>query len=1254
MKKIKFKQLATFSLCCSLLVNSLTGVTAVAETMTIESSPTVESSVKEETTKASTETSEATTETSREVIKEQETKESTEQEVLEGKEELKEKAENNIVVPPINKILPRAAVTVPQETIRIAVMDEQGKSVKTSVTSNLFREINSGGATFLPSLTGNYYGTTYGSATVNYNSLIIPSLSYEETPRFVYSLKNLRVSIPRQNEGLSFVRPANYTGPNFPGANIEQWQKDFSLLYYTQPAAGNEFNQLSSTVFENIEGAYSGTTQTTARAYTGNAHGKTIYQATALTSNMNILYLYTGTRKVTEFFVNTTGAKIPAPTGFTEGKQTSITNNDFTYKQSGTLPTTYTAGGKTYRLQGWYKGKTKPSTLRTDAPSYKVTYDGNDDLNVVYEEVKTKAYTLPSKEISFGYVDEKGGLVNPADFTIEAELGESNETETTVLSKIYGTNDASNMLKKLAIPGKSYTIPEGGIKTYGTRYVNHTIPKYYKAMSITPTATYTGDKTKYPVADEVRKSIEAPNNIASTVSGTTAYSLSTNGIVFGTRRSIWTWDSNKTSYAMGIYSGVVGNNYNLATPDKTVYYYLENRRVTENFVDSTGTKITPPPSFTQGKQTVIDSDNFTYTQEGSLPYIYKVNNKPYVLKGWYKGKAKPAKLNQISTDKRNISYPVSYDDQDDVTVVYDEIKLGDKTIQFGFVDEQGKYIPPTSKFNVSTDVGVVKDATYTKLQTVNSTVKGNYLSLTIPAYDPTGGLSQGQIYYGTLNSIVTIPKYYKTPTLTPSSNYQGTTYPEVTGVWDFHNGTTNVYSPSRLSLTPVSNSQTNYQVQRVWWANEATKTLFTSLYKMSYNSPSDTAVGLAEYYATGTVNYYLENRRVTENFVDASGAKLPSAPTGFTQGKQTAIDSDAYTFKQSGTLPESYKGADGKTYIFKGWYRGKTKPATLETTKTPTYPVTYDDNDDLNVVYEEGVPAVEASLKGIATIIPSGGNQLWRMTIKNTGTAPLTSLKFKPTVNWSKGLMRPAQLSVRLGTAAAKNIPVTAETWSQGVDLGTEIPVGATATVAMSTVATGNPMEVLQAEVALSGNMPTTTVSDTVRIQGSDQEVTDPVGEGFISTPTFDFGTVNISSQTQQHGLKKAADYYGNGTRNPFLRIKKSQPNWSLTAQLSPLKSTKDSLPTATKLLLGKAPVSKVDNYNLPTELMSPVGTTVTLSLMSDNSATTVVANNQYTGNNVYHLDFAFNNVKLEVPANQGTKGEQYNATVTWNLVTGP
>ncbi|XLG00394.1 WxL domain-containing protein [Enterococcus faecalis] len=90
---------------------------------------------------------------------------------------------------------------------------------------------------------------------------------------------------------------------------------------------------------------------------------------------------------------------------------------------------------------------------------------------------------------------------------------------------------------------------------------------------------------------------------------------------------------------------------------------------------------------------------------------------------------------------------------------------------------------------------------------------------------------------------------------------------------------------------------------------------------------------------------------VTENFVDTNGTKI-TPPTGFTQGKQTVINSDPYTFKQSGTLPETYK-ASGKTYKFKGWYKGKTKPNTLTTTKAPSYAVTYNDDDDLNVVYEE-------------------------------------------------------------------------------------------------------------------------------------------------------------------------------------------------------------------------------------------------------------------------------------------------------------
>ncbi|WP_219842438.1 WxL domain-containing protein, partial [Enterococcus faecalis] len=37
-----------------------------------------------------------------------------------------------------------------------------------------------------------------------------------------------------------------------------------------------------------------------------------------------------------------------------------------------------------------------------------------------------------------------------------------------------------------------------------------------------------------------------------------------------------------------------------------------------------------------------------------------------------------------------------------------------------------------------------------------------------------------------------------------------------------------------------------------------------------------------------------------------------------------------------------------------------------------------------------------------------------------------------------------------------------------------------------------------------------------------------------------------------------------------------------------------------------------------------------------------------------YQFDFSFDQIKLEIPANQGRKDQAYQAMVTWNLVTGP
>jgi hypothetical protein len=1003
MKQIKFKQLATFGLCCSLLVNSLTGVTAIAETVTIESSPTVESSVKEKTTKASTEESAgaSTKESAEESTQNNEV--SKQETTTETTEEIKQTEEGKVISQKL--IQPMIGTedyynAIRADLVSFAAGDSRedlsftlpaGKiafDITTSDTPtlnmadfNLSAELK---VLVRPRANDNLVNITSREVLIEQAQDSLAIIMPEKTSVLPYAesfkssidyLDNIQLTVPKYVQSTNIVgdivnqyvsSPATSSLLNGPYELIAA-QAILSKINDSDFEIHTNFNE--STTFYNED---TGTTVTIPVIF------RWWLQRNGL-NTMNSMYMpkqnpviTVELKKVTENFKDVNGTAIPAPTGFTQGKKTSITNNDYTFTQGGILPNTYTANnGKAYKFKGWYKGKTEPATLETSkTPSYAVTYDDNDDLNVVYEEVATKAYTLPSKEISFGYVDEKGELINPANFTIETELGDSSETETTVLSKIYGTNDTSNMLKKLAIPGKSYTIPEGSIKTYGTRYVNHTIPKYYKTLSISPTATYTGDKTKYPMANEVRKNIEAPNATVSTTSGTTSYRLSTNGTVFGTRRLPWSWDTNKTAYAMGIYSGLVGNNYNLAAPDKTIYYYLENRRVTENFVDSNGTKITPPTGFTQGKQTVIDSENFTYTSAKDLPDTYTVGDKNYKFKGWYKG-----------TDQTK-----------------------------------------------------------------------------------------------------------------------------------------------------------------------------------------------------------------------------------------------------------------------------------METTKTPIYAVTYDDKDDMTAVYEEVQATAEMTVSRLLEVVSNEASMIWTVRLKNTSEVPLTNVKLAPTAKWAAGISAPTQLAVRLGNTPNKIIPVTAEQWRTGVNLGVEIPVNGEALVTVNTAKiTGEPRQLLTAEMTASGNFFPVTASNFVRIQGEDQTIEPtPAEEGFISMPTFDFGKVMISGSTKQYGLKKAADYYGNGTRNPYLRIKKSQPNWQLTAQLSQLKASADSLPTSTRLLLGNADVATIENYNQVTELTNKVGITEPLALTSDGTSTPVILNNQFTGNDVYQLDFDFANVKLEVPANQGKINEKYQGTVTWNLVTGP
>ncbi|HGS8674154.1 TPA: WxL domain-containing protein, partial [Enterococcus faecalis] len=982
-------------------------------------------------------------------------------------------------------------------------------------------------------------------------------------------------------------------------------------------------------------------------------------------------------KKVTESFKDTAGATIPAPTGFTQGKQTSITSNNYTFKQAGTLPETYKASnGKTYKFKGWYKGKTKPNTLTTTkAPSYAVTYDDNDDLNVVYEEVN-----FPETTYQFGFVNEAGQLVNPEDINLTYDYksivfrGTGGAGSTVSFATIANNQSGAKVgnLRQVTLPAKNIAQPTV-VGWNGEAFANFSIklPKYYKSLNLY-------DKTgkidpKYPLPVKATVSSASNNAVQSEASVIADLTLTQRADGSFTPRETYSGIDSSVRYPGFLrrtvaYSSSGSTTATHQTISGPVYYHLTNRKVTESFKDTAGATIPAPTGFTQGKQTSITSNNYTFKQAGTLPETYKASNgKTYKFKGWYKGKTKPSTL----TTTKAPSYAVTYDDNDDLNVVYEEetVTMLYPTMNVNFVDEKGVGFTPALTFSGKYYAQSTSASLRTDLYDVTSKNNGNG-QYTISVNNGSMPLSQELLKkYNNGQPIgITSRLQFNVDKLTIDQQLK---YVDSIQVDTAQSRNLKSYrhehmTDNSLIFDPnVPQSEADLRSEYVdlfrfnsdgtYFSNASNR--FFNMH-LGYSSTGVNYLLVMILFNANPVNptklvYTVTRKQVTENFVDTNGTKI-TPPTGFTQGNQIPMTSNTFKYTATRALPASYT-TGGKTYIFQGWYKGKTKPNTLTTSTTPTYNTTFDGNDDMTAMYKEEVPKASVALtRTTAETVTSGGNVTWRATITNTSQAPLTTATIKKSTAWTTGLAAPTAMIVTPAGGTAKTVPVTATTWTNGVSLGTDIPVGKSATVQFTTKATGTAGQVLRAGVTTSGNYSGVSASATVRVKDNDQAIVTPTAEGFISVPTFNFGQVGVAGSTQQHGLKEAADYYGNGTRNPYLRIKKTQPNWSLTAQLSQPKSATDSLPTATRLLLGAAPVSSFSNYNQPTELKSAVGTTSTISLNANNTATRIIANQQFTGSNIYQLDFTFNNVKLEVPANQGVKGQQYQAAVTWNLVTGP
>ncbi|CCO73739.1 MULTISPECIES: WxL domain-containing protein [Enterococcus] len=1275
MKQTKWQRLATIGLCSSLVINAFSGVTAVAETITIESSPTVASSAKEATsassaTPASTESSQETTETSREeVTQETEKPEELREDELRNKSQIKD---NNS----LRSSGTRALAQMPYRAFTIYFVSEDGSFIDPSLI-NMSANIMTFNQTALGTDPSVYSPSIRQPISiidaVDHKKFDVAAESYTYStnsvfPRNFRGVSDIKITVPKKYSDLT-VKPTNYysSSKSYPlpvytttsllSGTVQSSDSSGSLYELTKAAEPNTFREN----YDNRTSYGVDKSPVSFGYYLGDASGVT----NLIFGTTTPIYYYLTNRRVTESFKDTAGATIPAPTGFTQGKQTSITSNNYTFKQAGTLPETYKASnGKTYKFKGWYKGKTKPNTLTTTkAPSYAVTYDDNDDLNVVYEEIKVLEF--PSRTYQFGFVDESGKRVDAStiDLTYDSWYGIGTEPPNNIPSAWATTKietgikaNTKNNLKEIIYPVQYLETNSNDSFQFSAVNLRYQLPRIYKSISIQNQQG--GFDAAYPYPSILNPSGAEINNTPQ------YFELKNNGgqeFVFNRTTAAAPENVQLPFYLRYVSSFLTGKAmyYTIQGP---IYYYLTNRRVTENFVDANGTKITPPTGFTQGKQTVINSDPYTFKQSGTLPDTYTTGGKTYKFKGWYKGKTKP---NTLTTTKAP-SYAVTYDDNDDLNVVYEEVNFPETTYQFGFVNEAGQLVNPDD-INLTYDY---KSIVYRGTGAAGSTVSfgtiannqsgvkvGNLRQVTLPAKNiaqPTVVGWNGEAF---ANFSINLPKYYKSLNLYDKTGKIDPKYPlpVKTTVSSVSNDTVQPEANVIAELTLTQRADGSFTPRETYSGIDSSVRYPPFLRRTVSYSSSGSITALYQT-ISGPVYYHLTNRKVTENFVNTSGAKI-TPPAGFTQGNQIPMTSNTFKYTSAKALPASYS-AGGKTYVFQGWYKGKTKPNTLTTSTTPAYNTTFDDNDDMTAVYKEANISANLTMRGAVDVIDNGATmEYWEVLLKNTGEAPLTSVKIKPTTDWAAGISTPTELFI-LGTGQNTKVrPITKEQWEAGfeIPLDSSIPVGGQLTInLLGTKVTGQPNQVLKAAVEFTGNFNKLTASDTVRIKDLDQETKEPTGEGFISVPTFNFGQVGVAGSTQQHSLKKAADYYGNGTRNPYLRIKKTQPNWSLTAQLSQPKSATDSLPTTTRLLLGTAAAASFTDYNQPTETKTPLGKTGIVNLTADNTATAVVANQQFTGSDVYQLDFTFANIKLEVPANQGMSGQQYQAAVTWNLVAGP
>ncbi len=509
MKRNKWQRLAAIGLCSSLLVNAFSGVTAVAETVTIESSPTAESStkeetpassVKEETTKASTENSQVTTDTSQEEVEQTEKTEIIQEE--------------NILEPSSvqAKIMPRAFVWA-----------ATGTTNKTTVRLNDVVD----------------YRLKFENITTDdTNSDIVGPIRIES---------KLAAGMTRPTSVIIKVGP-------------EEQNVVLGEGSHNANSGGEYFVWTEST--------------RTVTAFINRLHGRT----SGNTGYIKTLYFQT--------------------------RITSGIHNEKKYIDS------------TIRFNGF------GAVNRRNEMTYVDKFAGNLGL-----KGSLKFYDEDGQSSK----EQMSLSMNPVLFK-----STNSKVEGTLLRYPLTMTNAGNGLYSFNTGLKTVGTSNGGSWLFfsndiAINFATATTNRIDKIVLTPP-------KTTFP---DSRTGVMTSRAYTSTTYTRSNYDISAYNFTKATGK---TWRITNLNPHSGVSTNIMFSDnlvgttgqFNAGNNSATITYYIYYKKLYENFVNSSGQKIAPPPGFTQGKKTVINSEAYTFKQAGTLPDTYTTGGKTYKFKGWYK------------------------------------------------------------------------------------------------------------------------------------------------------------------------------------------------------------------------------------------------------------------------------------------------------------------------------------------------------------------------------------------------------------------------------------------------------------------------------------------------------------------------------------------------------------------------------------------------------------------------------------------